>query len=239
MRLQRAGGGRLDRPRLRRGGGLLGIGLPPDFTPPNAPHFKPVEGSESAASIAQRARDAGAFVVIAHPHWSAMSLADALSITAAHAVEAYNYGCVVDNDRGEGFLILERLLNQDRRLNLIAADDAHFNTPDHFGGWVMVKARENAPEALLAALKAGEFYSSTGPDIHDIQFSKDGIEITCSEAATIVVQGKGTATATLHGQNMTRELLSLGRVKDSPWVRVTIIDQRGKCAWSNPIWLDQ
>lgn len=218
---------------------LLGIGLPLDFTPPNAPHFKSVEGSESAPSIAQRARDAGAFVVIAHPHWSGMSLADALSIKAAHAVEAYNYGCVVDNDRGEGFLILERLLNQDRRLNLIAADDAHFNTPDHFGGWVMVKALENSPEALLVALKAGEFYSSTGPDIHDIQFSNDGIEIECSKAATIVVQGKGTSTATLHGQNMTREFLSLERVKDSPWVRVTIIDQGGKRAWSNPIWLEQ
>ena len=55
-----------------------------------------------------------------------MSQADARSIPAAHAVEAYNYGCVVDNDRGEGFLILEHLLNQGSRLNLIAADDAHF-----------------------------------------------------------------------------------------------------------------
>lgn len=218
---------------------LLGIGLALDFTPPNAPHFKSVAGSESAASIAQRARDAGAFVVIAHPHWSGMSLSDALTITAAHAVEAYNHGCVVDNDRGEGFLILERLLNQGRRLNLIAADDAHFNTPDHFGGWVMVKATENTPEALLAALKAGSFYSSTGPEIHDIQFAKDGVEIDCSEAVTIVVQGQGTATATLHGQNMTGEFLSLDRVSDSPWLRVTVINQTGKRAWSNPIWLDQ
>ncbi|MFV2002906.1 MAG: PHP domain-containing protein, partial [Paracoccaceae bacterium] len=109
---------------------ILAIGLPSDFTPPNAPNFKPVEGSESATDIAQRARDAGAFVAIAHPHWSGMSEADARTITAAHAVEIYNHGCIVDNDRGEGFATLEHLLNVGRRLNLIAADDAHFNTPD-------------------------------------------------------------------------------------------------------------
>jgi len=83
---------------------LLGIGLPADFTPPDAPNFRPVKGSESAPHIAQRARDAGAFVTIAHPHWSGLTEADARTITAAHAVEIYNHGCVVDNDRGEGFL---------------------------------------------------------------------------------------------------------------------------------------
>jgi hypothetical protein len=215
---------------------ILGIGLPLDFTPPDAPHFRSVKGSESGASIARRARDAGAFVVIAHPHWSGISEADARTITAAHAVEIYNHGCVVDNDRGEGFLTLEHLLNDGRHLNLIATDDAHFNTPDHFGGWVMVKATENTPEALLAALKAGEFYASTGPDIHDIRISKDAVEVDCSSAATIIVQGQGTSMATLHGSSMTTGQLSLERLSNSPWIRVTVIDRAGKRAWSNPIW---
>jgi hypothetical protein len=215
---------------------LVAVGLPKDFTPPNAPHFQPVKGSESAESIAQRARDAGAFVAIAHPHWSGMSEADARTITAAHAVEIYNHGCVVDNDRGEGFVTLEHLLNGGRQLNLIATDDAHFNTPDFFGGWVMVKATENKPDALLNALKAGEFYSSTGPEINDIRFTKDGIEVDCSSAVTIIVQGQGTSMATLHGKSMTAGQLSLNRLSNSPWIRVTVIDRAGKRAWSNPIW---
>lgn len=217
---------------------LVAAGLPLDFSPPNAPHFRPVEGSESAASIAQRARDAGAFVAIAHPHWSGMTEADARTITAAHAVEIYNHGCVVDNDRGEGFMTLEHLLNEGQHLNLIATDDAHFNTPDFFGGWVMVKATQNTPEALLEALKAGTYYSSTGPEINDIRFTQGGIEVDCSSAATIIVQGQGTSMATLHGKSMTTGLLSLDRLASSPWVRVTVIDRAGKRAWSNPIWLD-
>ena len=215
---------------------IVAAGLPSDFTPPNAPNFRPVKGSESAASIAQRARDAGAFVAIAHPHWSGMTEADARTITAAHAVEIYNHGCVVDNDRGEGFLTLEHLLNNGRKLNLIATDDAHFNTPDFFGGWVMVKATENKPEALLNALKAGEFYSSTGPQITDIRFTNEGVEVDCSSAVTIIVQGQGTSMATLHGESMTSAQLSLERLGVSPWVRVTVIDRAGKRAWSNPIW---
>lgn len=217
---------------------IVAVGLPSDFTPPDAPHFRPVKGSESAASIAARARDAGAFVAIAHPHWSGMNEADARTITAAHAVEVYNHGCVVDNDRGEGFVTLEHLLNSGQKLNLIATDDAHFNTPDFFGGWVMVKATENTPEALLAALKAGEFYSSTGPQINDIRFTNDGVEVDCSTAATVIVQGQGTSMATLHGNSMTTAQLSLDRLATSPWIRVTVIDRAGKRAWSNPIWID-
>ncbi len=217
---------------------LVALGLPIGFTPPNAPNFRPVKGSESAAHIAQRARDAGAFVSIAHPHWSGMTEADARTITAAHAVEIYNHGCVIDNDRGEGFVTLEHLLNDGRRLNLTATDDAHFNTPDHFGGWVMVKASENKPEALLAALLAGEYYCSIGPQINDIRILDDTIEVDCSAAATIIVQGKGTSMATLHGESMTTATLSRERLATSPWLRVTVIDRAGKRAWSNPIWRD-
>lgn len=215
---------------------IVAAGLPRDFAPPDAPHFSPVKGSESAASITQRARDAGAFVAIAHPHWSGMSETDARTINAAHAVEIYNHGCIVDNDRGEGFMTLEHLLNGGRKLNLIATDDAHFNTPDFFGGWVMVKAMQNTPEALLASLKAGEFYSSTGPQINDIRFTDEGVEVDCSSAATVIIQGRGTSMATLHGSSMTTAQLSLDRLAGSPWIRVTVIDRAGKRAWSNPIW---
>ncbi|MGR3660910.1 MAG: PHP domain-containing protein [Paracoccaceae bacterium] len=217
---------------------ILAIGLPLDFTPPDAPHFKAIKGSETGASLAQRARDAGAFIAIAHPHWSGMTRGDARTITAAHAVEIYNHGCVVDNDRGESFLTLEHMLSEGRRLNLIAADDAHFNTPDHFGGWVMVKATENTPEALLASLKAGTYYASTGPQIHDIRISEHSVEIECSSAATVIMMGEGTSMATLHGSSMTKVTLSRERLADSPWIRITIIDRAGKRAWSNPIWMD-
>ncbi len=217
---------------------LLALGLPSDFPPPSAPNFLPVKGSETAASIAQRARDAGAFVVIVHPHWSGLSEADAFSITAAHAVEIYNHGCVVNNDRGEGLMTLEYLLNKGRHLNLIASDDSHFNSPDYFGGWVMVKAQENTAQALLAALKAGEYYSSTGPEIHNIRINETSIEVDCTPVVSILVQGHGSPMTYLRGETMTTGKISLERLSNSPWIRITIIDRAGKRAWSNPIWVE-
>ncbi|MDG2295120.1 MAG: PHP domain-containing protein, partial [Paracoccaceae bacterium] len=117
---------------------VLAVGLPSDFARSNSPHFLPIEDQETAQEIAKRARDAGAFVAIAHPQWSGMTLADARTIGSAHAVEIYNHGCAVACDRPDGTAILDLLLTEGRQLTAIATDDAHFTEPDHFGGWVMV-----------------------------------------------------------------------------------------------------
>ena len=74
---------------------ILAIGLPLDFSPSNSPTFLPVNGQETGSEIAQRAADIGTFVTIAHPQWSALTMADARSIDAAHALEVYNHGCAV------------------------------------------------------------------------------------------------------------------------------------------------
>ncbi|MCB2109873.1 MAG: CehA/McbA family metallohydrolase [Defluviimonas sp.] len=216
---------------------ILAVGLPEDFTPPNAPGFSPVEGSETAAELAERAVAAGAFVAVAHPDWSGITLAETRAIAAAHAVEAYNHGCYAGCDRGFGFAINDLLLSEGRRINLVATDDAHFTEPDHFGGWVMVKAEENDPDALLEALKAGRHYSSQGPEIRAVEITDKTIEVRCSAAASVIVQGHGQGARAVHGLSMTRASVSLERFRKSPWVRITVVDAAGRRAWTNPYWL--
>jgi len=214
---------------------ILAVGLPADFARPDAPHFGLVAGMETGPALAARAVAAGAFVAIAHPQWSGLTLADARSMGAAHAVEIYNHGCAVGCDRADGFGIADLLLTEGRDLTLIATDDAHFHEPDHFGGWVMVKAEANTPEALLAALKDGAFYSSQGPELHDVRVEDTRVVVECSAAATVIVQGAGTAAVNVQGTSMTRAEVPLGRVERSSWLRVTVVDAAGKRAWSNPI----
>ncbi|MFV0293250.1 MAG: CehA/McbA family metallohydrolase [Paracoccus sp. (in: a-proteobacteria)] len=214
---------------------ILAVGLPSDFTPPDAPGFRPVDDMECAASLARRAREAGAFVAIAHPQWSGLTLDDVRQIDAAHAVEIYNHGCGNCVARGDGAAIADLLLSEGCNLTLIATDDSHFSEPDHFGGWVMVKTTENTPEALLAALKAGQFYSSQGPQIYHAELTPAGIEVECSAAARVIVQGAGSAAVPVHGESLTRALVPLDRFANLPWLRVTVMDRAGKCAWTNPI----
>ncbi|MZR15022.1 PHP domain-containing protein [Maritimibacter sp. DP07] len=214
---------------------ILAVGLPADFAPSNSPGFLPVDDQETGAEIARRARDAGAFVAIAHPHWSGLTLNDARTIDAAHAVEIYNHGCAVGCDRGGGEHVLDLLLSDGRDLSIIATDDAHFTEPDHFGGWVMVKAEANDPDLLLDALKRGDFYASQGPAIHGVEMHRNEIVVECSAAASVIVQGHGQAAAVTHGQSMTRASVPLNRFYASDWLRVTVVDRAGRRAWTNPI----
>jgi hypothetical protein len=215
---------------------ILAVGLPGDFAPGNAPDFHVHPGMETGPDIAARAVAAGAFVAIAHPQWSGLTLADARTITAAHAVEVYNHGCATGCDRPDGFAIADLLLTEGRHLSMIATDDAHFSEPDHFGGWVMVKAEANAPDALLAALKRGDFYSSQGPELRDVRVDGDRVVVECSAVSSVIAIGAGTGAKGVHGHSMTRAEVPLERLRDSPWLRVAVVDAAGCRAWSNPIW---
>jgi len=217
---------------------ILAVGLPFDFAPSNTPTFKPIPDQETGPELARRAVEAGAFVAIAHPEWSLLSEADALSIDCAHAVEIYNHGCQVECDRARGFHTADHLANAGRRLSFIATDDAHFvhGNKDAFGGWVMVKAEENAPDALVAALKAGAMYASTGPDLVDITVDGNKVHVRSSAVVGVIVQGCGVATAGVFSDSLTQAEVDCARLENSPWIRVTVFDAAGRAAWSNPIW---
>ncbi|HEV2107308.1 MAG TPA: CehA/McbA family metallohydrolase [Thermomicrobiales bacterium] len=209
---------------------LLAVGLPLDFPPA-------LEG-ETGPAIASRAAAAGAFVGIAHPAWYSLTLDDALLVEAAHAVEIYNETTVQDNDRGESWYLSDQLGLRGRRLFAFASDDAHFaGRPDAFGGWTQVRAKALEPEELLAALKAGHFYSSQGPELHDIHVDDDRLHVACSPASLIIASGKGSRSQAARGDGLTSGSFDLERFRDS-FCRVTVIDATGKRAWSNPIWLD-
>lgn len=219
---------------------ILAVGLPFDFAPSNSPAFHPIAEQESGAEIARRAVEAGAFVAIAHPEWSGLSEADMEAIDAAHAVEVYNHGCEVECDRASGLHAADMLARTGRRVSFVATDDAHFahGDADAFGGWVMVKAEANTPEALLAALKAGAMYSSTGPDFVDVSFEGDEVVIKCSPVNAVILQGQSASTVGDIGTGITEARLNVGRLADSPWLRITLIDANGAKAWTNPIWRD-
>ncbi len=220
---------------------ILAVGLPFDFAPSNSPDNHPLPDQETGPEIARRAAAAGAFVAIAHPEWSGLSEADMVSVDSAHAVEIYNHGSEVECDRGGGPHAADVLTRQTgRRLGFIATDDAHFThgDMDAFGGWVMVKAPANEPQALLQALKDGAMYSTTGPDFVDLEIVGDEVSVHCSPVSAITVQGQSAATVSELGDAMTRARLKIGRLSGSPWLRVTLIDAAGRKAWSNPIWLE-
>ncbi|MFG1892213.1 PHP domain-containing protein [Micromonospora sp. NPDC049051] len=208
---------------------ILAVGLPLDFPPP--------EPSEGAPQLARRARAAGAFIGMAHPAASLLTTADAESLDAAHAVEVYN-ALSAREDRGDSWHLTDVLLNRGHRLTTYAADDAHFQPQDPPGcaAWVQVRAESLAPEALLAALKAGHYYSSTGPELHNIQLDGDFITVHCSPARKVLITGGDPGAQVIQGEALTKCSLPVVMFRRG-WCRVTVEDVNGRRAWSNPIYL--
>ena len=62
----------------------------------------------------------------------------------------------------------------------LATDDAH----DHHGrgdvstpgrGWVWVRAAELTPAAIITALRAGDFYASTGVRLREVRMREENV----------------------------------------------------------------
>lgn len=212
---------------------IVAVGLPLGFAGTG--------DQESGAELAGRAIAAGAFVGIAHPAWYGVKMRDVESIAGAHAIEIFNTGHAADADRGDGWYMADLMTMEGRRILGYAADDAHFNgRPDHFGGWVMVQADALTPEALLASLKEGRYYSSQGPTIEHIAIDDEEITVRCSPAASIHAAGRPPLNRYRHAEDGGAVCEATFPVEafagDS--CRITVVDHDGKRAWTNPFWLE-
>src|SRR5690348_15516494 len=209
---------------------IVAVGLPADFAP--------TLPAETGPELAARAVEAGAFVFAAHPQWFAMTERDMLALEAVHGVDIFNAGCGEDNDTAESAYMLDLMLSRGRRLLACATDDSHFvpNACDHLVGWVMVKCERNEPDALVAALKAGDFYSSTGVGIFDLAVTPgERLRLRCSPASRAFAIGGPAVYRIAAEQGMTEAEFDL-RDWPSPFVRVVVRDEAGRKAWTNPIW---
>jgi len=211
---------------------ILAVGLPPDFAPTAA--------AETGPDLAARALAAGAFVALPHPDWYGLTAADAATIPGAHAVEIYNHSNERHVGKGSGLTLIDALLTQGRRIAILACDDAHFGLPhlpdnDAFGGWVMVRAPECTPGALVAALKDGAFYATQGPMIEGLSLADGVLRVTCSPAVRVVALGTGSRSKIARGDGLTGADLPVERFRGG-WLRVVVTDAQGRHAWTNPIW---
>jgi predicted metal-dependent phosphoesterase TrpH len=201
------------------------IGLPGDFA-----------GGDDAI---RRAFDAGAYNVLLHPGLTNFLDFDALPVEHLHAVETYNRSAAVSwPDQAEARYAVDALLGRGHRLHVTVGDDSHGHHPwDRFGAWVEVDAESLDPDALLAALKAGAYYSTQGPRIHDVEVDGDRVRVACSPARAVALTGiHGWRSDVVIAESLEQATLDLGKLR-SPYWRLTVTDAGGRRAWTNPVWV--
>ena len=178
------------------------------------------------------------FLILAHPNWSNLCGEDLRAFPGVHAIEVFNTGCEMELCRGHAEYPWDYALGHLVPLNGVAADDCHWRRADAGRAWVMVKAEANTPEAIIAALRGGLFYSSTGVEIH--QFRRDGsyFQVQCSPASIIKFMCRSYAGD--FAQAKTGEFITEARFElrgGETYLRVEIVGPQGDQAWTNPVFI--
>ena len=178
-------------------------GKPIHMNATNAEKLIPPQGGSSVADVMQRnidavlqqRKDTGVpmFTHVNHPnfHYS-ISVKDMISLHGERFFEVYN-GHFLVNNYGDSLhpsteqmwdVINMAYLKKGQPLMFgLATDDSH--NYHQFGsafsnagrGWVMVKAEALTPTALIKAMEAGDFYSSTGVELLELKVEKKTITI--------------------------------------------------------------
>ena len=169
--------------------------------------------------------------VYCHPEWSGTNAQEFMHMKGNFAMEIWNSGCAIENHQDTNAAYWDELLFDGQHIWGVATDDGHA-MDQHCRGWVCVKAENNVP-AILKALENGDFYASTGPEIHDF-YVEDGVaHIECSPVQSVEFISWRMPSRVVEGQDMTHIESSFH--PNVGYLRASVIDAAGRRAWTNPI----
>ncbi|ASA22389.1 CehA/McbA family metallohydrolase [Paenibacillus donghaensis] len=206
-------------------------------------HEKPdYENLDTIQQLIDEMRSKGNLVIMNHPEWSKNREEDLLQLEGYAAIEIYNHQSEIQEAVGYGVSYWDYVLKRGKQVNAIAADDAHGGPTDmavseFYGGWIVVEADQLEQQAIIEAIKAGQYYSSNGPMIHELCIKNDRLQVTCSPVRSIrfiTFPNNGLAEMDPTGENITEAEYPIQN--NEQYVRVECVDASGKVAWSNPIY---
>ena len=197
----------------------------------------PVEPFTDHQQAIDAINDQGGLAILAHPNWSAFGLERCLGLHRYAAVEILNVVCSYLEYNGFALQYWDQLLRSGVRVWGVAADDAHRIPYQGGKAWVVVNADQLTPEDVLANMKAGNFYSSTGPHFQKFEVVGDTIKIWCSPAIEIrFMTGDPNPASRVRGDALMQAEYT-PRPGD-PYVRIEVVDAQMGSAWSQPFFID-
>ena len=234
---------------------IVGLGVP-------GPIARRTEGTGPAAAqwYLDAIREVGGIAVVAHPYWSGLTLRDFDGLHGYLGIEVWNADTEVHIGRGDSSFLWDDLLTHGHDILGLGVDDCHRPGYDSVRGWTVVRAPDRSAPSLLAAVRAGHFYASSGPEILDVAWDEAAgtVTVRCSPARSVTLVADGTRGARLNagplgaamradrlrsatnrpegvieGELLTGAILHLGG--NERFVRVQVEDDRGRRAWTNPV----
>ena len=157
------------------------------------PDFERGWGTEEINAAIALAKKKGFFVTYNHPEWSFEDETRLVQYRGLDAIEIFNSGSVALGYGDNTPAHYRALARHGIRLYPIAADDNHNPRPlgdrrsDCGLGWVQIKAEKLEYRTVTRALQNGDFYASTGPEIHSLWTEDGTVHVTCSPADEVSI----------------------------------------------------
>jgi hypothetical protein len=188
----------------------------------------------------------GGVAYLAHPYWSGLSAQHYLEAPDLAGIEVFNGACEQQQGNGLSVVHWDAILEAGRACHGIATDDSHYTGQDSRLGWTMVRAPERSREAVLAALRSGCFYGSSGPEIRDVRVDAGGVDVRCSPATSVKLRsgvwdgcGVNAGRYGMHWRGRVTERSDDGAItaarfelpETHAWGRVEVVAADGGRAW--------
>jgi hypothetical protein len=203
----------------------------------------PSGGSDAPAAIrgnAEAIRSAGGVAILNHPNGLLSRALTAADISEG-GVRLFEV-CCADFLGGSGHPSTDQLWDEvlatGRILYGVAADDAHDFGPesrDPGSAWIMVRPAEFTGPAILAALRQGDFYATTGVQLTDVWTTSDGLCLLLDEYEAYGYRTEfiGLRGEVLQVDESERPCFKAG--PGQPYVRARVQRSDGALAWVQPV----
>lgn len=187
-------------------------------------------------------RKAGGIAAINHPNFGwAFGAEELLQIEGATLLEIAS-GHPFVNMQGPPSVeeMWDRLLTAGKRIWGIAVDDSHHlkrpwevDMAPPGNAWVVVRADKREAKAILAALKQGDFYASTGVELEDYTVDAKSMTVKVKEKnlAHYVIRFVGPNGRVLQESQGSSATYAF---RGEAYVRAKVIDSNGRMAFCQP-----
>ena len=199
-------------------------------------------------------RAAGGIMQVNHPNfiWS-VPLADMMDLPDSTLFELWNGHPIVYNlggtdSTGQEMLSTEArwdsVLSRGKLLFGIADDDSHSYKPQDAEnpdlarpgrGWIWVRADTLSADAIVRALRRGDFYSSTGITLRELKVDSGHyrLEITPAGDRRYLTEFIGQGGRVLARSTTLRPSYTI--TGNEGYVRARVSDSSGRMAWTQPV----
>lgn len=201
-------------------------------------------GRGSVAELDRRIREAGGLMVLCHPPWSGLSEHDAMEGNYL-GIEVFNQLNEFANGKGRCVELWDRLLCAGRKVWGFSGDDAHRTAPFQGrkgvgGGFCDLLLPELTREAVIDALVNGRFTACMGPRITGVKVEETKLVVKCTPCVQAHFASRSFGAASeFASYDEPRERFEMDlveyRSRYTTYIRIEVIDARGRSAWTNPL----